>query len=339
MAFTKPRNSFETMHGFLMRSISPKALMAAVELKVFDELESGPSSAGDLATRLGAVAERLETVLDILVAAGALEKEGDRYANTPMAAEFLVTASPLYQGLGMRLTMDFMSTVEDNIAELVTGGTVDRDKADDGWGAEDVMEGTAQDAMGSALFPVVETIAGLPGFGDFRHMCDIGGNHGAFTMGVLDRNEAMRGTIFDLPAVAVQAQARCDAHGYGDRIKAVGFDFRQDDLPRGEFDLALTSHVLYAFKDDIGKAVFRIAEGLRPGGWFVSHHYAGRTENIDPLTTASLELLTRLCGYSSHFVERDELEDALAGAGFADIRFQPAMPGGLGLITTARNPV
>jgi len=80
----------------------------------------------------------------------------------------------------------------------------------------------------------------------------------------------------------------------------------------------------------------RIARGLKSGGWFVSHHYAGRKAGHDLLTTSSLELLTRLCGYPSHFVEQDELDEALAQAGFADIRHHPVSRDGLGLVTVAR---
>ena len=336
MKFVKPENNFDPIHGIVIQSIAPKALMGALKLKVFDMLTEGPLTAEAVAARLGAKENKLKILLEMLAVYGLLEKGDDGYANTGAAGEFLVSTAPLYQGLGMELTLRFIADVEDSIADLLTGKTVNREVTDDGWGVDAVMDGTAQDAMGSALVPVLETVAALPGFEDFRTLCDIGGNHGLYTMGVLDRNEAMSGVIYDLPHVAEKAQERCDAAGYAGRIAARGMDFRTDELPREEYDLVMISHMLYGFKDDLVPAATRIADGLKPGGWFVSHHYAGRDNGTHRKTKASLEVLTLLGGYPSHFIEKDELTDALHTAGFEDIGFRPVSSNGFGLITTAR---
>ena len=78
----------------------------------------------------------------------------------------------------MALTMRFNAMVEDSITALVSGGEVSRNVTDKDWGVAETMEGTAQDAKGSGLYPVVDFVASLPDFADFRIMCDIGGNHG-----------------------------------------------------------------------------------------------------------------------------------------------------------------
>lgn len=336
MAFIKPAHSFGLVRDVLTQAIAPRALMAAMRLKLFDPLAEGPLTVSALADKLGAVEDCLEALLELLVAVGLVEKHGNQYANTAVATEFLVSTASLYQGLGMELTMDFVAGLEDSIADLVAGKDVDREKTDNKWGVDEAMEGAAQNAMRSALVPVVETIAALPGFDDFRAMCDIGGNHGLYTFGVLERHPTMSGVIYDLPHVAKQAQMRSDAAGYAGRITAMGLDFRTDDLPAGKYDLAMTSHVLYAFKHDLTTAISRIGEGLKPGGWFVSHHYSGRNEESNRLTKSSLELITRLSGYPSHFIEQDEFVDALSVTGFEGVRFQPVTAGGFGLITTAR---
>ncbi|MCJ2163346.1 MULTISPECIES: methyltransferase [unclassified Pseudodesulfovibrio] len=320
----------------MISSLSTKAVMSAVELKVFDRLEGQAKGAEALAAEMGLVAERLEPILDILVAADLLARTVDGYVNTAMASEYLVSSAPLYQGDSMALTMRFNAMVEDSITALVSGGEVGRNVTDNDWGVAETMEGTAQDAKGNGLSPVVDLVAGLPGFDEFRTMGDIGGNHGSYTMGVLERNDEMHGTIFDLPHVVEQAQARCDRLGFGDRVTTHGLDFREDRIPAGHFDLILTSHVLYAFKSDLGDALARIAEGLKPGGWFVSHHCFRGGNRLNEMAEASLELLTRLCGYSSHFIEQDELVGILGSLGFDDIRCRPVSETGLGLMVAAR---
>lgn len=339
MLVTTPQTDFEPIHSMLMNnSLSSKAIIGAVELHIFDRLDGRALTAAALAEEGGWVTTRLEPLLDILVAADLLTRNNGEYTNTPVASEFLVTTAPLYQGDCMALTMRFASSVENAIAELVAGGEVDRTEADNGWALEKVMEGTAQDACGVALPRVVQLVAGLPGFHDFRTMADVGGNHGHYTMGVLEQNPDMQGTIFDLPHVAEQSRLRCERFGFGDRIATQGLDFRKQALPAGQFDLILMSHILYGFKGDLGSTLGKIADGLKPGGWFVSHHFSRHQTNGGEMAKASLELITRLAGYPSHFIEQEELSEHLASAGFTDVRFEPVSSKGLGLMTAARKP-
>lgn len=339
MLVTKPQNNFEPIHAMLMQSFNAKAIMSAVELKIFDLLEGSVREASSLADEMEVSIERLEPLLNVLVAADLVVKENDGYRNTPCASEFLVSSAPLYQGDSMRLTMRFNAMVEDNITELVRGGEVNMRKTDQDWGVDEGIEGTAQDAMGGPLSPVIDFTASLPGFVDFKVMGDIGGNHGMYTMGMLERNTNMHGVIFDLPPVAEKSQARCDRFGFGDRVTTQGINFLKDHLPAGEFDLILTSHVLYIFKEDLVGALERIAEGLKPGGWYVSQHYSGYAKPGYEMAKASVELLTRLCGYSSHFIEQEELTGILKTLGFEDIRCQPVSETGLGLMIAARKAV
>ena len=335
MQFIKPENSFRAVQDMLTGTLSSKALAAAVELKVFDAMEETPLAVEVLAQKLGLVADRLEPLLDILEAGGIVRKEEGGYANSPLSGEFLVTTSPLYQGTSMKLNMKFCKAVEDSLADFVAGKEIACHEGDKSWSSEESIEGMAQYALGSGVVPVAEFVEELPGFPEFRAMCDIGGNHGLYTMAVLDRNEFLRGAVCDLPPVAELLRERAGRLGFGDRIEAVGLDFKADDLPVGPYDLVLTSHILYAFKDDVAGTLRRIADTIRPGGWFVSHHYArnGRTE--DRMGGAVLELQTRMCGYPSHFIEQEELEEAFADAGLADFRFQP-VSGDFGLIGAAR---
>ncbi|WP_319543289.1 methyltransferase [uncultured Pseudodesulfovibrio sp.] len=334
MLVTKPQNNFEPVHAMLMQSFSAKVVMSAVDLKLFDRLDGLPRSASELADEIGGMVERLEPLLNLMVAADLVVKSEEGYQNTSRASEFLVSSAPRYQGSCMRLTMRFNAMVEDRITELVCGGEVSHTKTD--WGIDESIEGSAQDAMGGALSHVLEFTAALPGFSKFRLMGDIGGNHGLYTMGVLERNKDMSGVIFDLPSVVEKSQAQCDKYGFGDRVTTQGVDFRKDHLPAGEFDLILTSHVLYIFKQDLVGTLRRIAEGLKPGGWFVSHHYSGYGKPGYEMSKTSLELLTRLCGYSSHFIEQEELVGILESLGFDNIRCQPVFENGLGLMVAAQ---
>ncbi|WP_027721715.1 methyltransferase [Maridesulfovibrio zosterae] len=331
-----PENDFGPVRKLIMESITPKLIIAAVKLKLFDFISDIGTTAGDLADDMGLEAVRLEPVLDVLVASEILEFKDGIYRNTSLAVEYLVSTSPLYQGKALQLSSHFNSLIEDSIPELLAGGEMQREVTDSEWGAEDAIEGTAQDAMSSGLAPVVDCISRLPGFDDFTSMCDIGGNHGLYTLGVLERNSKMEGVIYDLPHVLDLVQSRCNNMGFRKRITTSAFNFREDRLPESQYDIAVMSHILYAMKKDLSNAVKKIAETLKPGGWFVSHHYTRYEKSADLKAKASLEALTRLCGYSSHFIEKDELTKVLLLHGFENIRYENVSENGFGLITMAQ---
>ena len=53
---------------------------------------------------------------------------------------------------------------------------------------------------------MTEFITALPEFLTLKHMCDLGGNHGFYTMALLDKNAQLRGTVCDLLKVAELAR-------------------------------------------------------------------------------------------------------------------------------------
>ena len=336
MFVTIPENDFGPVRNLIVESITPKLIMAAVDLKLFDHISSGGVNAVSLAETMGLVADRLESVLDVLVACEILEFKDGIYKNTPLAVEYLVSSSQLYQGKALQLSSHFNSMIEDSIPELLAGGEMQRGVTDSEWGARDAIEGTAQDAMSSGLAPVVDCISQLPGFDGFTSMCDIGGNHGLYTLGVLELNLKMVGVIYDLPHVLDLVQSRCNDMGFRKRVSTSAFNFREDHLPESQYDVAVMSHILYAMKKDLSNAVEKVARTLKPGGWLVSHHYTRYEKSGDLKAKASLEALTRLCGYSSHFIEKDELTKVLLSHGFENIRYEDVSENGFGLITMAQ---
>src|SRR5687768_15193279 len=75
-----------------------KTLLSAVELGRFTELAQDPQSSETLSQRLALHSRSAQDFLDALVALGFLEKEGDRYGNTPETARFLDRNQPSYIG-------------------------------------------------------------------------------------------------------------------------------------------------------------------------------------------------------------------------------------------------
>src|SRR2546430_16276045 len=74
------------------------AMLAGMQLDVFTPLKDGPLTAAQLAAVLGVNTEKLSRLLYALVTAGLLTVDGDRFANTPEAQQFLVKGQTKYLG-------------------------------------------------------------------------------------------------------------------------------------------------------------------------------------------------------------------------------------------------
>ena len=75
-----------------------KTLLSAIEMGVFTELAHGPEGLEALSGRLGLHPRSSRDFLDALLALGFLQRDGDRYANTPETGLFLDRRKPSYIG-------------------------------------------------------------------------------------------------------------------------------------------------------------------------------------------------------------------------------------------------
>ncbi len=330
----RPQSDFSPIETMMMQRVAFYALHRSMDLGLFDSIEAaGGMSVAALADAHGLHLSRTEALLDMLAVAGAVERTGDVYRNTPLASEHMVGASPFFQGQALALHVRFNETVEEHFDDLLRGDADARKFSDDGWGIEDVMLGTSQHARMGTLQDTVAFVAALPGFEDMRVMADIGGNHGEFSMALLDRNPALRGEIVDLPHVVPAATRRIGERGYEGRLAAVARDLRTERLSPGAYDLVLASHVLYGFVEAVDDLLADVFRSLRPGGWFVAQHSApggSATRGYD----AVVEFVTRMAGYGSHHIDGPWLSDKLVKAGFSSP--ETASAGGSGLLVAAR---
>ena len=72
-----------------MGKILGRVMMAAVKFRVFDELEGGELTAGDIASRCGMGDRATSALLIALTGMGCMRQRGERYALTRAARKWL----------------------------------------------------------------------------------------------------------------------------------------------------------------------------------------------------------------------------------------------------------
>ncbi|AFM23813.1 class I SAM-dependent methyltransferase [Desulfomonile tiedjei] len=334
MQMLKPKHSFESIEAFFMGSVISKAILESVRMRLFDALEM-PRTIQEISASMKTSESATEALLNVLEITGLIVKREALYQNTALASEFLVTNSPFYQGQVLELhqgTCDFV--VREMPSLLSKPGRV-RNHFTEKFASPASLQGMLQYAMRGSLQNATEFIVALPGFMDMRSMCDIGGNHGRYTMALLDRNPHMTAVIVDLPNVTPAIEDLCREAGYGERLSVLAADMRTDDLPEKAFDLVLTSEVLHVFMDDLGSVLEKIATCLKPGGWFVSNHMNPESEAARNYRSI-VNLISYLVLGTSHFISRVDLESALSIAGFADFVVGSTSQEEINLILAAR---
>jgi predicted O-methyltransferase YrrM len=238
-------------------------LAAAAELDLFGPLRSGPQSAGELAKKLRCDLRGLTALLDALASLGLLEKQGLAYA---MAAGLgsLLTAESAESVLAM---VQHQARCLRNWAQLATvvksGRPAQHLPSVRGEaGEQEAFIGAMHNVSAPNADQVIEVLRSL----SFRHLLDVGGASGTWTMAFLRMRPASKATLFDLPHVIPLAERRLAAAGLKDRVDLVPGDFMKDTLPTGT-DLAWVSAIVHQNSRPQNRILFaKVFAALKPQG-------------------------------------------------------------------------
>jgi 3-hydroxy-5-methyl-1-naphthoate 3-O-methyltransferase len=248
--------------GPLRAFMESRVLLTALELDAFTAVGAGETAAAVAsarATETGAT----ERLLDALVSLGFLEKRGGVFANTPLAARFLVKGSGDDARDALRHNLSLWrrwSTLTDAVrAGHAVGVPAMADRGDD-WTVPFIAamhRGAAQRA------PVVVQAVGTEGV---RRMLDVGGGSGAYSIAFARASATLRAEILDLPTVLPIADGHVAEAGLADRVTTRKGDLRADDLGSG-YDLVLLSSICHMLGPEENlDLVTRVTRALSPGG-------------------------------------------------------------------------
>lgn len=279
VARRQARALFDLVAGF----VYAQALRACVELELCERLAAGPLPRATLAREIGLEPEAARTLLRACEALGLLEpRRRERVALGPRGAALLGAA-------GVREMVRHHGGLYQDLADPVA--LLRRPRGEGAMAAFWSYAGRAhperlapeQAAAYSALMaasqPMVAAQALASGaLRDVASLLDVGGGEGAFLEAAAARWPARRLGLFDLPAVALRAQARLERAGLAQRISLHAGDFLLDPLPAGFAAISLV-RVLHDHDDAQVLDILRAAHAaLRAGG--------GRVVIIEPMADA-----------------------------------------------------
>ncbi len=329
--------------GYLASAI----LRAGLELGVFDVLGQGPAGADAIAASVGADLRGTRILLDALVTARLVNREGtgrgeaeepglgadgksrlgDRgeptYSLAPIAEAHLVKGHRGYVGEVIHAyandtLWDALGRLPDAVRE---GGTVLAQHAETPghvyWGQ---LASSILGSAGPEPQALVQAIAGWTGGRETIDVLDVACGNGAYGYAVARHHAGARVWSLDYPEVLDVARSNAVRAGLEDRARFIPGDAFEAVLG-GPYDLVVISHLLHHFSPErAGELVARMAAVLEPDGRLVIHDYVatGADPTLDPaphLFSAILLAWTR----QGQVHSLDTYRQMLAVSGLSDV--------------------
>ena len=294
--------------GGLWRGFMPaRVVLTANSIGLFEHLKARPLSAPALARKLKADERATRLLLDALTGLGLVDKTGDAYANSPVAARFLLTGSPEYQGNIMRHAAVMWQNWSALDEVVQTGKPARKARGHEAFilGMHDVSALRAPALMRA-----------LPLKGRSR-VLDMGGGPGTYAAHMARRGLDV--TVFDVPETGPIFRKVMRREGVTG-VKFKGGDFFTDPLGKG-YDLALMSQILHMFSPaDNVRLLTRAHAALSPGGVAVVQELPIEPTRTHPPHAAifSINMLVNTAGGRAY--HHDEIAAWLAEAGFTRTR-------------------
>ena len=240
MAEITPDPIMRIASGFM----AAKHLFVACDIGIFEKLANGAATLDELAARCDVPRRTLGISADAVASLGLLERDGERYRNSPAAAAFLSGAPGLdlrpmlrfWDRISYRLWSDIAGAVRAGEGQRQFGGFSEEEQQIFSAGVEAFSAGAAM------------ALAANYDFAPHRRVLDVGGGTGSFLIPILRRHPALRASLFELPGACAVARHRLAGEPEGARIDVVEGDFLRDPLPDGHdaMIVANTVHVLSA---------------------------------------------------------------------------------------------
>ncbi|MEO0420841.1 MAG: methyltransferase [Pseudomonadota bacterium] len=320
VARQQARSLFDLCAGFVYTQV----LRAFVELELPRLLSQGPRSLNSLSPQLGL---SLDATQRLMVAAASLrlvsflDARQERVVLGELGASLL--ANP-----GVVAMIHHHAVLYDDLSDPVALLRGEQDTTalqrywDYGAAASDPSARPAADysaLMAASQQLIADEVLDAYRFGAHQHVLDIGGGTGAFLRAVGARHPDLALSLFDLPAVASEAQSANRQAGMADRIRVVPGSFITDPLPTGA-DLITLVRIVHDHDDAVVRQLLAaVHAALPPGGTLVVAEPMAETAGAEPMGGAYFGFYLLAMGQGRPR-SAGELTQMLHDAGFRQVR-------------------
>ena len=263
-------------------------------------------------------------LLHQLVASGFLERHDGRFANTPMAANYLLQGHQDYYGGIHELWTDQINAL------LKTADSIKTDAPQ----AKIDFAGMTRDQLGAFLrgihgmaIAAGRNLAGKPQFSAAKHVVDIGGGSGGVAIALCQEHPHLHATVVDFPSVVPIAEEMAEEAGLADRVSGLTTDVVEKPLPQG-FDVATARAFFQVLSpEQCRQAAHNIAAALPSGGMLFIVGFVTDDSRLSPDVAVGTNTYFLNIFDDGEAYTASQYQDWLSNAGFTDIVRTPFLAG------------
>jgi predicted metal-binding protein/ubiquinone/menaquinone biosynthesis C-methylase UbiE len=301
-----------------------EVLFTALELNIFGLLGKGSASIEELASNSGYEADGLSRFLAALVALGLVVEYHGQFANSPLAACYLIPGTDGYMGeflLYRRYLTSHWQRLGDRIRQGERANDRPQEEAPEVFRKRTLAYVRAMDLQ--ARIKAAEGVDFLGKVLSFppARVLDVGGGAGAWCRALRSRWPEVRPVLFDLPETLAAARQLYPDEADWEGIEVLAGNILTPCIRGPRFDLILLSNVLHAYGPGEAGAILKYCAGcLAPGGMVVIHDYLADLHDGDPVKGTLYDLHMLINTYNGRIYRLAELLVMLQGAGLKHVR-------------------
>ncbi len=291
----------------------------AAALDIFTQLAKKPVSAAELARMLKVDERGLELILIACVGLNLLVKEGEQYRNTPLSDTFLVKGRPRYQGGIATMFAEWVPAWSHLKQAVVTGQPVVGKQHDHG------EEATRAYIMGMLYrgIPQAELLASEVSLAGRKHLLDVGGGPGIFSIIFCQKNSGLEADVLDLPQTLKITNEIIRNYGVEQTVHTRQGDYLQDKFGSG-YDAVLLSSMINQEGPRVIEHILKKAyDAMVPGGILLAQEQLLNEAKSGPLLATLIGINQLIHTPEGRAYSAKEIADLAAKVGFERLTYRP----------------
>ena len=319
---SSPAISPERLMQYTFGFAPPVIIDAGIRLRIFDLLDEGAKTAGELSAATSTSARGLRIVLNALVGLDLLAKDRDeRYSLTPESAEFLVTGKPTFHGAFFLLTSEPMLPEWSKLYSIVRSGRpthrINEEIAGTRFFLQFVEDIFAIHHPGARH--LAETLE-LSNSTALLSVLDLGAGSGVWSVAMAKKSPHVQVTAVDWPGVISVTKKVTQREGVADRYQYIEGDLLTADFGNGH-SIAIIGHVLHSEGEERSRRLLRRTfDALAPGGSVAIAEILVDSDRRGPLPALLFAVNMLVNSENGDTFSLDEITEWLHDANFDRVR-------------------
>lgn len=294
-----------------------RIILTAFELKIFDQLAGKSCSSADIALLINTDPRATDRLMNVLAGLGLMDKKHGLFTNTAFAEKYLVSSSPAFIG-GMGHTADLWRRWNTLTQAVRKGSSVEIEDNLNERGEYWLESFIA--AMHSRGILQARELASLLDLSRVKRSLDVGGGSGVFTFAFIEKNQEIRGVVFDLPNVIPITKKYIDKYNLNSKVTTLSGNYMSDEFGAG-FDLVLMSAIIHINNPEENKVLIRKGvDALESKGQLVIMDHLMNEDRTEPLQGAVFAINMLVGTRNGDTYTINEISSWMQAAGLLDIK-------------------